>query len=59
MALASDNDHSEAYNNLGVLEARKGRVEMVGYNTVIHYVYNKHRELASFTLLHRAETMVV
>jgi len=30
MALASNNDHSEAYNNLGVLEARKGRVEMVG-----------------------------
>jgi len=29
MALASNNDHSEAYNNLGVLESRKGRVDMV------------------------------
>jgi hypothetical protein len=27
-ALASNNDHSEAYNNLGVLESRKGRYEM-------------------------------
>jgi len=42
MALASDNDHSEAYNNLGVLETRKGRVEMVGYDTVIHNVHKKH-----------------
>ena len=25
LAIASDNNHAEAYNNLGVLEARKGR----------------------------------
>jgi len=29
MALASNNDHAEAYNNLGVLESRKGRIDMV------------------------------
>jgi len=29
MALASNNDHAEAYNNLGVLESMKGRAEMV------------------------------
>jgi len=28
MALASNNDHAEAYNNLGVLESRKNRLEM-------------------------------
>jgi tetratricopeptide repeat protein 8 len=31
LALASNNDHAEAYNNLGVLEMRKGRLEMVSY----------------------------
>jgi len=30
LALASNNDHAEAYNNLGVLEMRKGHIEMVG-----------------------------
>lgn len=29
LALASNNDHAEAYNNLGVLEMKKGRLEMV------------------------------
>ena len=29
LALSSNNDHPEAYNNLGVLEMRKGHVEMV------------------------------
>ena len=30
LALASNNDHAEAYNNLGVLEMRKGHIEQVG-----------------------------
>lgn len=29
LALAFNNDHAEAYNNLAVLELRKGRVEQV------------------------------
>ncbi len=29
LALTSNNDHPEAYNNLGVLEMRKGHVEQV------------------------------
>lgn len=29
LTLANNNDHAEAYNNLGVLELRKGHVEMV------------------------------
>lgn len=31
LALAADNNHAEAYNNLGVIEMRKGRIEMVSY----------------------------
>ena len=31
LALASNNDHAEAYNNLGVLEMRKGHIEQVGH----------------------------
>uniref|UniRef100_A0A674NJJ7 Tetratricopeptide repeat domain 8 n=1 Tax=Takifugu rubripes TaxID=31033 RepID=A0A674NJJ7_TAKRU len=30
LALAFNNDHAEAYNNLAVLELRKGRVEQIG-----------------------------
>jgi len=30
LALASQNDHPEAYNNLGVLEMRKGHNDQVG-----------------------------
>lgn len=30
LTLANNNDHAEAYNNLGVLEMKKGRVEQVG-----------------------------
>ena len=29
LALAANNDHAEAYNNLGVLELRKGRLDQV------------------------------
>ena len=29
LALAFNNDHAEAYNNLAVLELRRGRVEQV------------------------------
>ena len=29
LTLASNNDHAEAYNNLGVLELRKGHVDQV------------------------------
>jgi tetratricopeptide repeat protein 8 len=29
LALSNNNDHAEAYNNLGVLEMRKGHVDMV------------------------------
>jgi len=28
LAIAADNSHAEAYNNLGVLEARKGRADL-------------------------------
>ncbi|XP_070776400.1 tetratricopeptide repeat protein 8 isoform X5 [Enoplosus armatus] len=30
LALAFNNDHAEAYNNLAVLELRKGRIEQIG-----------------------------
>lgn len=29
LALAFNNDHAEAYNNLAVLELRKGRIDQV------------------------------
>ena len=29
LALANNNDHAEAYNNLGVLELRKGHLDLV------------------------------
>lgn len=29
LSLSSNNDHAEAYNNLGVLEMRKGHIELV------------------------------
>ena len=29
LTLSNNNDHAEAYNNLGVLELRKGHVDMV------------------------------
>ena len=29
LTLSCNNDHAEAYNNLGVLEMRKGHTEMV------------------------------
>ena len=32
LTLASNNDHAEAYNNLGVLEMRRGHVELVCKN---------------------------
>lgn len=32
LALAFNNDHAEAYNNLAVLELRKGRIEQVKYH---------------------------
>ena len=34
LALAFNNDHAEAYNNLAVLELRKGRIEQVGHHKV-------------------------
>ena len=47
MALASNNDHAEAYNNLGVLESRKNRLEMAraffqaSYN-ISRHLYEPH-----------------
>ena len=33
LTLANNNDHAEAYNNLGVLELRKGHIDLVSiYN---------------------------
>lgn len=40
LTLANNNDHAEAYNNLGVLELRKGHVEMVSDRCSIQY-YDK------------------
>lgn len=37
LTLANNNDHAEAYNNLGVLELRKGHVEMVSDRCTIQY----------------------
>lgn len=37
LTLANNNDHAEAYNNLGVLELRKGHVEMVSDWCTIQY----------------------
>lgn len=36
LALAFNNDHAEAYNNLAVLELRKGRVEQVKPYVLVH-----------------------
>ena len=33
MTLTTNNDHAEAYNNLGVLEFRKGHLEQVNTDT--------------------------
>lgn len=39
LALGADNDHAEAYNNLGVLELRKGSMEEVAsYSNVCMYI---------------------
>ena len=37
VALSANNDHAEAYNNLGVLEWRRGRGEQVseGHMTIV------------------------
>ena len=35
LSLSAHNDHAEAYNNLGVLEMRKGHVEQVYHCCVI------------------------
>ena len=40
LALASNNDHAEAYNNLGVLEMRKGHTEQVLLFVVIFINYS-------------------
>ena len=43
LALASNNDHAEAYNNLGVLELKKGHIEQVRHSfTNIYLVAFKH-----------------
>lgn len=43
LALAFNNDHAEAYNNLAVLELRKGRVEQVRLMcTLIMPLYSDH-----------------
>ena len=39
LALSNNNDHSEAYNNLGVLEMRKGHVDMVSYLYICRIMY--------------------
>ena len=36
LALSANNDHAEAYNNLGVLEWRRGRGEQVGVRVKGH-----------------------
>ena len=33
LALSVNNDHAESYNNLGVLEMKKGHIEMVVYHS--------------------------
>jgi len=38
LALSNNNDHAEAYNNLGVLEMRKGHVDMVGYSVILTWL---------------------
>ena len=38
LTLASNNDHAEAYNNLGVLELKRGHVEAVS-SLFINYQY--------------------
>lgn len=39
LALASNNDHAEAYNNLGVLEMNKGQNEQVGIKTLLKLLH--------------------
>ena len=39
LALSANNDHSEAYNNLGVLEMRKGHAEMVTSATIYPHAH--------------------
>jgi len=38
LTLASNNDHAEAYNNLGVLELKRGHVEAVS-SLIVNYQY--------------------
>uniref|UniRef100_A0A673HX55 Uncharacterized protein n=1 Tax=Sinocyclocheilus rhinocerous TaxID=307959 RepID=A0A673HX55_9TELE len=40
LALAFHNNHGEAYNNLAVLELRKGRIELLKF--ILMYIYSKH-----------------
>lgn len=35
LTLANNNDHAEAYNNLAVLEMRRGHVEQVGVSFTV------------------------
>lgn len=50
LALASNNDHAEAYNNLGVLEMRKGHTEQVQKN-LLSYSQNLNNWSAFLKLL--------
>lgn len=36
LALSANNNHAEAYNNLGVLEWRRGRGEQVSVHVTMH-----------------------
>lgn len=51
LALISDNNHAEAYNNLAILETRKGRVEQarayfLSAITINNELYEAHYNLA-------------
>lgn len=54
LALASNNDHAEAYNNLGVLELRKGRVDQAraffqSSQSLAPHMFEAHYNFASLS----------
>ena len=54
LALSANNDHSEAYNNLGVLEMRKGHAEMVTSATIYSHAHVSFQQSRLCCVVHRA-----
>lgn len=51
LVLSANNDHAEGYNNLGVLELRKGHVDQVMYKTCKTYMLCQALSRLFYTLV--------